>query len=52
MKLLGKAFRDMFKNPTIETQRTRIHREWTRQQQMARTPNERSEIDAIFSRHL
>lgn len=31
---------------------SKIYREWDRQRSMARTPNELSEIDAIFARHL
>lgn len=42
----------LFKNKTIESQRQKIYREWDRQREMARTPNERSEIDAIFARNL
>ena len=30
----------------------RLYREWDRQRAMARTPNELSEIDAIFSRNI
>lgn len=30
----------------------RLYREWDRQRAYARTPNELSEIDAIFARHI
>lgn len=30
----------------------RLYREWDKQRSMARTPNELSEIDAIFARHI
>ncbi len=32
--------------------RQQIYRDWDRQRSLANSPSERSEIDAIFSRHL
>lgn len=40
----------LFKPRMTTTQR--LYREWDRQRAMARTPNELSEIDAIFARHI
>lgn len=34
------------------SENSKIYREWDRQRASARTPNELSEIDAIFARNL
>jgi hypothetical protein len=38
------------KTKMSETQR--LYREWDKQRASARTPNELSEIDALFARHI
>lgn len=42
--------KELFRPKTTSVQR--LYREWDRQRAMARTPNELSEIDAIFARHI
>lgn len=42
--------KQLFKPNLTTTQR--LYREWDKQRSMARTPNELSEIDAIFARHI
>lgn len=49
MKFIVSLFK---KTPTVESRRAKIYRDWDYHRSMARTPNERSEIDAIFARNL
>jgi hypothetical protein len=43
---------NLFKNQYIQNQQMKLYRDWDRMRDQARTPSERAEIDAIFSRHL
>ena len=55
MKPFAKVFANMLNTPPTNreaAERRQIHREWDRQRSRAMSPSERSEIDAIFSRHL
>lgn len=51
MKAFARLFESLFdKNATSDSQK--IYKEWDRQRARAMSPNEISEIDAIFARHL
>jgi hypothetical protein len=51
MKAFTRLFANLFADPA--TSRTeRLYREWDRQRAKAMSPNELSEIDAIFARHI
>lgn len=51
MKAFTRLFANLFvSHATSETQK--IYREWDSLRAKALSPSERSEIDAIFSRHL
>ena len=50
MKAFSRLFANLFNNTTSDTEK--VYREWDRQRARALTPNDLSEIDAIFSRHL
>jgi len=55
VKPFARVFANMFDHGDLDTEanrRRQIHQEWDRQRANALTPAERSEIDAIFSRHL
>jgi hypothetical protein len=44
--------KQMFFKPSEVSRTQRMYREWDRQRELARTPSELSEIDAIFARHI
>jgi hypothetical protein len=50
MKAFTRLFANLFTNATSDTEK--VYREWDRQRARALSPNDLSEIDAIFSRHL
>lgn len=51
MKAFTRLFANLFDKPATSDNQ-KIYREWDRQRSKAISPNELSEIDAIFSRHL
>lgn len=44
------AFGKWYASATSDT--AKLYREWDRQREKAMSPSERSEIDAIFARHI
>lgn len=50
MKAIGRLFSSLFSIATDDA--TKIYRQWDQMRAQALTPSHRSEIDAIFSRHL
>lgn len=50
MKAIGRLFSDLFRNATSDT--LKVYHQWDRLRADALTPSHRSEIDAIFARHL
>jgi hypothetical protein len=55
MKHLSQVFSSLFTAVPLDSEAVRrraIHRDWDRMRAQALSPTERSEIDAIFARHL
>lgn len=53
MKAFTKLFSSLFSvEPIVLHEKEKVRRDWDRARSRAMTPSERSEIDAIFSRHL
>lgn len=50
MKALGRLFSGLFRVATSDT--AKVYNQWDRMRAEALTPSHKSEIDAIFSRHL
>ena len=50
MKAFGRLFSNFFRVATDDTMK--VYRQWDRLRSEALTPSHRSEIDAIFARHL
>jgi len=44
--------KQMFLKSSEVSRTQRLYREWDKQRMLARSPNELSEIDAIFARHI
>jgi hypothetical protein len=51
MKAFTRLFANLFTN-TATSGTEKVYREWDRQRARAISPNDLSEIDAIFARHL
>lgn len=50
MKAIGRLFSGLFNTATSDA--LKVYHQWDRMRAEALTPSHRSEIDAIFARHL